>query len=130
MLAARVPNSMGLYYTWKESLWNKLSFGIKIVLVYRRTHSIQSDNVGVFCLSVSWACNNCNWRPFCLTWYILYHLNWTHVSSKMACSIPYLSILKPGSNARRGSNIRRVVQQNEWNKYLGLFKRRVPKLLI
>ena len=38
-------------------------------------------------------------------------------------TLPYLSVLKPGSN------IRRVVQQNERNKRLGSFKRRVPKLL-
>ena len=39
------------------------------------------------------------------------------------------TILKPGSNTRRGSNIRRIVQQNERNKCLGPFKRRVPKLI-
>ena len=44
-------------------------------------------------------------------------------------SVPYLSVLKPGSNARRGSNIHQVVQQNERNKRLGPFKHRVPKLL-
>ena len=43
--------------------------------------------------------------------------------------VPYLSVLKPGSNTRRGSNIYWVVQQNERNKHLGLFKHRVPKLL-
>ena len=43
--------------------------------------------------------------------------------------ILYLSVLKLGSNARRGSNIRRVVQQNERNKRLGPFNRRVPKLI-
>ena len=43
--------------------------------------------------------------------------------------VPYLSVLKPGSNTCRGSNIRGVVQQNERNKCLGLFKCRVPKLL-
>ena len=43
--------------------------------------------------------------------------------------VPYLSVLKPGSNTRRSSNIHRVVQQNERNKHLGLFKCRVPKLL-
>ena len=43
--------------------------------------------------------------------------------------LPYLSVLKPGSNTRRGSNIRWVVQQNERNKHLGPFKCRVPKLL-
>ena len=43
--------------------------------------------------------------------------------------VPYLSVLKPGSNTCRGSKIRRVVQQNERNKRLGLFKCRVPKLL-
>ena len=37
--------------------------------------------------------------------------------------VPYLSILKPGSN------IRWVMQWNERNKRLGPFKRRVPKLL-
>ena len=37
--------------------------------------------------------------------------------------------IKPGSFTRRGSNIRRVVQQNEWNKCLGPFKCWVPKLL-
>ena len=53
------------------------------------------------------------------TYYRAVNCNW----------IPYLLVLKPGSNARRGSNIRRVVQQNERNKRLGPFKRRVPKLL-
>ena len=43
--------------------------------------------------------------------------------------ILYLSILKSGSYTRRGSNIHRVVQQNEWNERLGPFKCRVPKLL-
>ena len=42
--------------------------------------------------------------------------------------VPYLSVLKPGSYTRRGSNIRQVVQQNEGNKCLGPFKRRVSKL--
>ena len=42
--------------------------------------------------------------------------------------IPYLSVLKSGSNTRRGSNIHREVQQNERNKRLGPFKRWVPKL--
>ena len=36
--------------------------------------------------------------------------------------VPYLSVLKPGSNTCRGSNICRVVQQNERNKRLGPFK--------
>ena len=43
--------------------------------------------------------------------------------------ILYLSVLKPGSNTRRGSNICWVVQQNQRNKCLGAFKCRVPKLL-
>ena len=38
-------------------------------------------------------------------------------------AILYLSVLKPGSI------IRRVVQQNERNKRMGPFKRRVPQLL-
>ena len=37
---------------------------------------------------------------------ILYH-------NIVARSVPYLSVLKPGSYTRRGSNIRWVVQQNE-----------------
>ena len=37
--------------------------------------------------------------------------------------IPYLSVLKPGSN------IHWVVQQNERNKHLGPFKLQVPKLI-
>ena len=41
----------------------------------------------------------------------------------------YLSVLKPGSNTCRSSNIRRVVQQNERNKRLSSFKHRVPKSL-
>ena len=52
--------------------------------------------------------------------------------SLLACKgfhVPYLSVLKPGSNTRRGSNIRRVAQQNKINKRLGPFKRRMPKLL-
>ena len=43
-------------------------------------------------------------------------------------NLPYLSVLNLGSNTRRGSNIRRVVHQNERNKHQGPFKRRVPKL--
>ena len=43
--------------------------------------------------------------------------------------IPYLSILKPGSNTRKSSNICWVVQQNERNKFLSPFKCRMPKLL-
>ena len=43
--------------------------------------------------------------------------------------VPYLSVLKPGSYTPRDSNIRWIVQQNEWNERLGLFKCRVPKLL-
>ena len=43
--------------------------------------------------------------------------------------IPYISVLKPGSSTCRGSNICRVVQQNERNKCLGPFKCQVPKLL-
>ena len=41
--------------------------------------------------------------------------------------LPYLSEL--GSYARRGSNICWIVQQNKWNKCLGLFKCWVPQLL-
>ena len=47
----------------------------------------------------------------------------------MSILLPYLSVLKPGSNTCRGSNTRWVVQQNERNKRLDLFKRRVSKLL-
>ena len=43
--------------------------------------------------------------------------------------VPYLSIVKLGSYTRRGSHICWVVQQNEWNKCMGPFKCRVPKLL-
>ena len=43
--------------------------------------------------------------------------------------VPHLSVLKPGSDICRGSNICQVVQQYERNKCLGLFKCRVPKLL-
>ena len=48
--------------------------------------------------------------------------------ARMCVCIPYLSVLKPGSYTCRGSNICRVVQQNEGNKCLGPFKRRVSKL--
>ena len=43
--------------------------------------------------------------------------------------LPYLSVLKPGSNTGRGSNIHQVVQQNERNKLLGPFKCQVSTLL-
>ena len=43
-------------------------------------------------------------------------------------NLSYLSVLTPGSNTRSGSNIRRVVQQNERNKRLGPFKCWVLKL--
>ena len=33
-LATHMPNPMGLYYTWKESLWNKLSFGVEELTWY------------------------------------------------------------------------------------------------
>ena len=45
---------------------------------------------------------------------------WTVQSTTtLSWHLPYLSVLKPGSNTRRGSNIRRVVQQNERNKMPG-----------
>ena len=51
------------------------------------------------------------------------------VDTEITCIyIPYLFVLKPGSYTCRGSNIRRVVQQNEGNKCLGPFKCRVSKL--
>ena len=43
-------------------------------------------------------------------------------------SLPYLSILNPGSYTCRGSNICRVVQQNEGNKRLDPFKCQMSKL--
>ena len=53
----------------------------------------------------------------------------THPKHTIHIYIPYLSVLKLGSNTRRGSIICQVVQQNKRNKRLGPFKRRVPKLL-
>ena len=50
--------------------------------------------------------------------------------------VPYLFVLKTGSNTHRGSNVRLAVQQNERNNAtiktalsLGPFKHQVPKLL-
>ena len=57
------------------------------------------------------------------------------ISITLQLNIPHLSILKLRSNTHRdsiymqGLNICWVVQQNERNKCLGPFKRRVPKLL-
>ena len=47
----------------------------------------------------------------------------------MCMHVRYLSVLKLGSYMHRDSNIRQVVQQNEWNKHHGLFKSQVPELL-
>ena len=54
----------------------------------------------------------------CVCTYVCMYI---HVCAYMY--VPYLSILKPGSN------IRWVAKQNERIKRLGLFKRRVPKML-
>ena len=59
----------------------------------------------------------------------------TYVNTTCICTyvlhtyIPYLSVLNLGSNTRRGSSIRQVLQQNERNKCLGPFKHQMPKLL-
>ena len=42
-MATRVPNPISFYYTSNESLSNKLSYSIKYVLMYTRTHLTQSD---------------------------------------------------------------------------------------
>ena len=42
-MATRVPNPIRFYYTSNESLLNKLSFNMKYVLMYTRTHLTQSD---------------------------------------------------------------------------------------
>ena len=49
-------------------------------------------------------------------------------SMYVCINLPYLSVLKPCSYTRRGSNICQVVQQNEGNKCLGPFKCQVSKL--
>ena len=62
----------------------------------------------------------------------LYHQSFHYVLTSfhyLCTCIPYLSALKLGPYTYRDSNICRVVQQNEWNKCLGPFKCRVPKLL-
>ena len=59
---------------------------------------------------------------------ITHNMRFTYVYGTPV-GILYLSVLKPGSNACRGSTIRWVVQQNERNKCLGPFKRWVPKLV-
>ena len=46
-------------------------------------------------------------QEYMAAWYI------STLSSNEQIKLPYLSVLKPGSYTRRGSNIRRVVQQNE-----------------
>ena len=47
-----------------------------------------------------------------------------HVSFVLVKSVPYMTILKPGSNTCRGSNIRRVQLGDCHNKRRGSFKRR------
>ena len=42
--ATCTPKKIGLCYAWKERLWNRLSIGIKCVLMYRRTNSLRSDD--------------------------------------------------------------------------------------
>ena len=64
--------------------------------------------------------------------YVYHYTHHTHFYSWSApffTYVPYLSIIKLGLYTCRGSNIHWVVQQNDWNKYLGPFKHWVPKLL-
>ena len=92
VLAAHVPNPMGFYFTWKESLWNKLSYGIKIVLVYRKTHLIRNNEVGVLFHQYYKRVTTVTGGHFDI---FLYHLNWTHKRSKMALSISWQELVWP-----------------------------------
>ena len=47
VMAICVPNPIRFYYTSNESLLNKLSFNIKYVLMYTRTHLTRSDELCV-----------------------------------------------------------------------------------
>ena len=61
--------------------------------------------------------NTCNYLlMLCVCEYV--HIS-IYLSVCVCLCVPYLSVLKLGSNAHRGSNIRWVVQQNERNKCLG-----------
>ena len=54
-------------------------------------------------------------------------------TTTVSCNVLLVTVfirIKAGPNTCRGSNICRVVQQNERYKHLGPFKCRVPKLLI
>ena len=42
-MATRVPNPIRFHYTSNKSSLNKLSFNIKYVLMYTRTHLTRSD---------------------------------------------------------------------------------------
>ena len=51
-MATCMPNPIRFYYTSNESLLNKLSFNIKYVLMYTRTHLTQSDEPYMLCRGV------------------------------------------------------------------------------
>ena len=87
-------------------------------------------------LWILWVLFMKNYKFYACINYTVCHENILMKLSKLSKSqkfkpsiIVYLSVLKPGSNTRRGSNIHWVVQQNERNKRLGPFKCQVPKLL-
>ena len=67
----------------------------------------------------------------CLNMCTITYITPTFIAEVLHCFtyVLYLSILKLGLYTCRGSNIYWVVQQNEWNKYMGPFKHWVPKLL-
>ena len=111
-------------------------------------HCIKLDHslisVLLFCLAMPLLAisNLAVWYVYVLTVYISGKISMEDVQkfniSEVFCSVTshidipyilYLSILKLGTYTHKGSNICRVVQQSEWNKYLGLFKRWVPKLV-
>ena len=70
-------------YTWCLILWNKLSFGIKYILMCRRTHCLWNDKLWLsyfFCTIVLFLV-----VKICLfiMWYLWYHSNWLPVTSKI-----------------------------------------------
>ena len=104
---------------------------------------IQGNTVCVYvcvCVSVSvycncvymWQCTYVMYVCVCVCMYVciyIYVCVCVYVYTGMYIYIPYLSVLKPDAYTHRGSIIHRILQHNEWNKCLCLFKCRLPKLL-
>ena len=73
-----------ILYMWNESLWINLSFNIKSVLMYRRTHLIQSDEVGISVVLYCHCIKSVTDSHFVSHGLFIYYLNWMGMTSEIA----------------------------------------------